>query len=221
VDRNQELDRRGQEAVQKASAALARSPRAVSGALEALGHALVPAGLAGMADAPRLPRLVARMRAASQAIATWEGSNTDPTNAALAEAVSGAMALTATHADRLLRAVHGVTADMFGLLRGWMANPVEAANRIERVEWVLDGWDYLVLLWETNLLPTGQRAAMLEMAQILPPTPRELSVWLNLPDEPGRLAPSAKVTSLNDGWRNGSAAYALISRNERLRALSV
>jgi hypothetical protein len=62
---------------------------------------------------------------------------------------------------------------------------------------------------------------MLEMAQILPPVPREVATWLNLPDQPGRVAPSAKVTSLNDGWRNGSAVYALITRNERLRALGV
>jgi hypothetical protein len=57
------------------------------------------------------------------------------------------------------------------------------------------------------------------MAQLVPSLPAEVLDWVRPSVEPLSLVPACRVISMDDGWRSGGAVFALIARNERLRAL--
>ena len=193
----------------------------VSPVLESLSHVFVPAGLGSTAATARLPGLIGRLRAMSASIEKWAEPHPDPEMAAIGLAVASGARTAAEQAEALISAARSLTRDMPGLLRAWLADPSDVAAKVERPDWVLDGWDYIALLWESAARPGWERSALLETAQLLTPTPRELADWLRLPAGQHGAEPAARVTSLGDGWRNGSAAFALVARNERLRILAL
>jgi hypothetical protein len=61
----------------------------------------------------------------------------------------------------------------------------------------------------------------LEIAQLVPVLPPEIQAWVARPLPSAAFQPGWRVVSMDDGWRNGSAVFALIARNERLRTMSV
>jgi hypothetical protein len=196
-------------------------PGTVSPVLELLSHVFVPAGLGSTAATARLPGLIGRLRAMSASIEKWAETHPDPEITAIGLVVADCARTAAEQAEALASAARSLTRDMPGLLRAWLADPSDIAAKVERPDWILDGWDYIALLWESAVRPGGERSALLETAQLLTPMPRELTDWLRLPADQHGAEPAARVTSLGDGWRSGSAAFALVARNERLRILAL
>ena len=119
----------------------------------------------------------------------------------------------------VVRDARALAADVPGLLQQWVRAPAGLAGRIARAEWLLDGWDRIILLWRDARWPTAQRAALLEMAQLVPDLPLETADWTG--QQPETLQPSqdCRVVSLSEGWRTGSASFGLVARNERLRPM--
>jgi hypothetical protein len=193
----------------------------VSPALERLSHLFVPAGLGSSAATARLPKLIGRLRVMAASVTTWAEAQTDPDITAAGLAVADSARTAADQAEWLASAARSLTKDMPGLLRAWLADPVDVGARIERPEWVLDGWEFIALLWENAPQPGAERGALLEIAQLVTPMPRELADWSRLTLAQHGAEPAARVTSIGDGWRNGSAVFALIARNERLRVLAL
>ena len=77
----------------------------------------------------------------------------------------------------MLRDARTLAADVPALLHQWSRAPAEVAARIARTEWLLDGWDRIALLWGDARWPAAQRAALLEMAQLVPDLPLEAADW--------------------------------------------
>jgi hypothetical protein len=132
--------------------------------------------------------------------------------------ISGAAATVVTAAAVTLKEVHAMTADMIGLLRAWISAPEPTAARINRAAWLLDGWDRIALLWREATWPASQRAALLEMAQLVPTLPQELADWTGRHADAGDPTAECRVISLSEAWRTGSASFGLVARNERIRA---
>jgi hypothetical protein len=59
------------------------------------------------------------------------------------------------------------------------------------------------------------------MAPLVPVLPAEAGHWTDLPPPPEMQRQPCRVTSREDAWRSGGAAFALIERNEILRAMSI
>lgn len=194
------------------------TPRAVLQGLAELADLAEPLGLLPHDAVAWAPRLVARLRALRASMQLWRGECPEPTTAALAEALAEAAGAVARYAADVLAAARATVLNVEPVLRLAMAEPEGLATLLARPLWVLDGWDQICLLWEAACEHRYQRAALLEISQILPQQPFELSRWLSTPLAPGALEITCQVTSINDAWRTGGAAFALVARNEQLRA---
>jgi hypothetical protein len=194
------------------------TPEVVARELDALGTLFAPLGLPPDADAARLPRLLAALVVLRAETDVWARVNAGEPIASLAAMVSASAALVVTAAALLVQDARDLATDVPGLLRQWTRAPAQVAARIARTEWLLDGWDRIDLLWQEARWPAGQRAALLEMAQLVPDLRLELADWTGqhlANPQPGQ---DCRVISLSEGWRTGSASFGLIARNERLRA---
>lgn len=196
------------------------TPQVVARELDALGELFAPIGLPPGADAARLPKLLSALTTLRAETDTWARINAGEELASVAAMVAAAAGPVITAAAVLVRDARSLAADVPGLLPQWARAPVELAARIGRTEWLLDGWDRIILLWRDARWPAGQRAALLEMAQLVPDLPLEVADWTGQPPPSSQPSHDCRVISLSEGWRTGTASFGLIARNERLRALS-
>jgi len=194
------------------------SPHEVARQLDALGALFVPIGLPPDADKARLPQLQVALDALRSETDQWARINGGDDLGAVAGMISSGAAAAIAAAEPLVQDARALAGDVPTLLQQWMRTPDDVKARLTRPEWVLDGWDRIVMLWREARWPAGQRAALLEMAQLVPELPEEAADWLGRP--PAALAGlrGCRVISLKEGWRTGSASFSLIARNERLRA---
>ena len=125
-----------------------------------------------------------------------------------------------TAAETALQDARAALVPVTALLRGWARTPDAVAGRIGRAEWLLDGWDRIVLLWSDAAHPARRRAALLEMAQLVPIAPQDAGSASRAPPDPGAADAECRVITLSEGWRTGPASFGLVARNERLRAHS-
>lgn len=165
----------------------------------------------------RLPALIDAVGALAGTLADWAAPQSGPA-AAAAKAIGTAAGLAHRSAVLLLRAAIGRLDDPATLLRDWLADPAAVEQALGRAEWLLDGWDRLVLLWQAAL--PGPAAAALEMAALLPVWPDEADGWLGLPaGTAARMArrPGPPARS----WSDPATTVDRIARNEFLRALGM
>jgi hypothetical protein len=194
------------------------APEAVARELDALGLLFAPIGLPPDADSARLPKLLAALTALQAETDVWARVNAGDPITPLAAMVSAGATKTIAATTLVVRDTRALAADVPGLLQQWTRAPAELAGRIARAEWLLDGWDRIILLWRDARWPTAQRAALLEMAQLVPDLPLETADWTGQPPETLQPSQDCRVVSLSEGWRTGSASFGLVARNERLRA---
>lgn len=219
TERTPALDRRARLVVTKFGATIGRDPGQISADLEALSALFVAAGPEESAATTRLPRLLARLDAASLALSAWAKRYPDDGFASLADSLGRSAGVTASCARATLRGVRAMTSDMRGLVAAWIGAPAEVDRQASRPEWVLDGWERFCLLWETSTHVSTQRAVLQEMAQLVPLLPKEVADWGEERMELETLEPVLRAARLNEAWRGGGASFGLIARNERLQAL--
>jgi hypothetical protein len=103
------------------------------------------------------------------------------------------------------------------LLERFAAEPDKLLERLRRPEWVLDGWDLLLGLWQQATTRQAQRRALREMIRIAPPLPREIlgpqHAW---PEEIEALAATLPPLIKQGEPVEEIAMIDLIARNEAL-----
>lgn len=212
-----ELEERSKRAVAAVAPRLGRSPDQIAADLEALAVLYGPVGVPPQAEPARLPRLTRALRQFVDDVGACGKTTPDDDIGAVARMLSAAAARIAVSAEAALADARTLLAPITGLLRSWHSSPEVLASRIGCAEWLLDGWDRMILLWQDSQFPARRRAALLEMTQLVPVIPEELVI-------DGRVQRSTdvmdecRVVALNESWRTGPASYALVARNERMRA---
>jgi hypothetical protein len=219
TQRTPEIDRRARRIITQFGVTIGRGVIQISQDLEALSGLFVATGLDTEAPPARLPRLTERLDQASGTLSEWAGEYLNDGFAPLATSLGRSAHVTATCAAATLRATRAMTGDMKGLIQAWARNPAEVAKQASRPEWLLDGWDRFCLLWETAGDFSAQRVVLPEMAQLVPPLPKEGAEWGEERIELENLEPVFQGAQLNASWRGGGASHGLIARNERLQAL--
>jgi hypothetical protein len=219
TERTPELDHRARRIVTHVGQAIGRKVSQISDDLEALSMLFVPIGLNAETPPARLPRLTARLDAAANSLSAWAGQFPDEGTAALASSLARSAFVTANCATMTLNATRAMTNDMRGLLRAWASTPAEIAKQIARTEWILDGWERFCLLWETADQPSVQRAALGELAQLVPMLPKEVTDLGGQRVELEQLEPALRTARPNANFRGGGASHGLIARNERIQGL--
>jgi len=215
-----DLEHRAKQAVMLIAGELGQEADTVAASLDTLATAFSGVGLPGQEDAPRIPRLLRSLRQTMDGVADWRGACSDSTVALCADIVVAGAGLAIDCASAALAAARSLTDDIAVLLRDWSAAPDAVAGLAARPDWLLDGWDQICALW----VDAGQAGheerttALVEMALLVPVMPREAASWLG--SGGGAVDRDRSRVHLNEDWRTGTAAFRLIERNERLRAMA-
>ena len=216
-----ELERQARHVLRRLAGSLDQPATHLASALAAMGQAYAP--VCGGAQGPRsarIPRLISRIQHCHADLSHWLDADSENDISGLGAVVKTLAKVAQTGAEALLAEIHAALADPVTLLKRWIADPVRAFDQACRVDWLLDGWEPVCLLWSAAASSTARRKAMLEIAQQLPVMPRETATWINVAGLQEAMVPNRRVISHNDAWRTGSAAFTLIHRNETIRALS-
>jgi len=165
--------------------------------------------------AARMPTLAEAVGALAVTLPEWAAAQSGPA-AAAAQLVATAAKLVHGGATYLLRIAVAQIDRPATLLCDWLADPAGVELTLSRAEWLLDGWERLVLLWQVAL--PGPAVTVLEMAALLPVWPDEAEAWLELPAGAAaqlarRPMPPSRL------WTDPTVTVDQIARNERLRAL--
>lgn len=210
------LERRARAAVARIAPGLGHTAQAVASQLEQLATLFHPLGVGRHATTARAPQLILRLVRLREEALAWAGGHPDESAreaallALVAELTIGCARTTLAEAQRL-------TGDMRELLRRWNQEPEALAALLARPEWLLDGWERVLTMWETAEQHLGRAATLLELVGMIPVIPREAADWVagafDVSDE--MLRHRRKVLLMED-WRSGVTVMDLIARNEAL-----
>ncbi len=215
-ERPAELERRARRAIAKIAPELGRTHESIANALEQIAALYSSIGIGASSSHGRVPSLLARLlRMRSELQSFMEAGSGDV--AQEADLVAGALDLTTNCTKLVLADIRASAADILALLRRWLAEPDPLSQLLARPEWLLDGWDRIVALWETAELHRGQEETLGEICNLIPSVPREIGHWvnhqLNIDAELHRH--HRKVVLLED-WRTGRSVMDIVFRNETL-----
>ena len=213
TERTPELDRRARRIVSRLAAGIGTDAAAIAMALEGLSERFAPLGLGATVPEARVSRQLSQLRATAASLSTFAGPAPKDTATSQAASLARAARAADANASAAARDARDLTRDMSGLIQAWMKHAAPVAAATARPEWILDGWEWFCLLWESETQPAGQRVILRELARIVPMPPRtdgeetdhDADTRGEPPDEP---------------WREDGGRFGLIARNERLRALS-
>jgi hypothetical protein len=201
--------------------AFGRPAAYLADSLAAMADQFAPAGIAATDLEARIPRLLTRLDALHTDLSGWLAADPEHDTGGLGHAVMLAAGRTGITGAAVLAKTRTPLTDPAMLLRRWMTDEAAVRVRAARCDWLLDGWERIVLLWRAAGPGASRRAALLEMAPLLPMLPPEVLDWTGALVQPETMEPACRVVSREDGWRTGRSALVLIERNETLRAMSL
>jgi len=187
--------------------------------LEELSEQFVAVGIDRQAGQARLARLIVALGRLRDDTRAWSAAHQDE-SAQLAAFIDATASLTLEIAGVLVEAARELTRDMLALLRDWRDGPERVMQVVTRPDWLLDGWEQLCLVWDEAATEREKRAALGELALLVPAIPREAAEWVNGVSAVDPATRFRKVVHLNEDWRTGVKVLPLIARNEKLRALA-
>lgn len=215
-----DIDRRSSAVLHRLAPMMGRAPAELNDGLRAIGDLFAPIGLADQDGHARIPRLLARMQETQDSLEDWLRADMGHDLGGLGRAIARAMRMAADIGHAVLALTRAALADPVGLLRRWCAEPDSVTAIATRADWLLDGWEWVCLLWLAAMSDEARRMALLEIAQLIPMQPTEAGAWTDVAVPAEAMQQPCRVTSRENAWRSGGAAFALIGRNESLRAMS-
>jgi hypothetical protein len=194
-------------------------PADLAAALTAMACVFAPAGTAGGERDARIPLLLRRLEETRAGLAAW--LRADPGNdiSGLGQAIGAAIGRICESGAAGLEQTRAARSEPVALLKRSITNRAGVLAQAARCDWLLDGWQRVDLVWRACGSQAARRAALLEMAPLVPVLPREVLAWTDAVIPLEALQPACRVTSSQDSWRTGGAAFALTARNERLLAM--
>lgn len=213
-----ELDRRGKDAIRQTASALGRPATSVASDLEYLATAYTPIGLDAGLQSAECPATMADLARLHADLKPW----LSPDRPAVT-LIRSAAGTTLGLAEQALGQAIAQADDLPSLLRSLAAgSPVADAKQraLARLEWLLDGWQQICLVWQLAVAAGNAQAALAEMSLMVPVLPQEADPHIRTaPDETERQRLLRAVQN-SDEWRTGSTVFSLIARNERIRAMA-
>jgi len=219
-ERTRELEEYARRTVVLIAPRIGQPAASIAEALEGLADVLYGVGVRGRELPARVPRLLALLQQVCADIATWGRSHSVEDIVGYADMVCGVADLTLDCAVTTVRDAQALSNDMTVLLGRWADEATAIADLAARPEWLLDGWERICLLWTIASDDAARRAALVEMAQLVPVLPREASEWMGVDVASDRPISFRRSVRLNEDWRTGAAVFDLTARNEYLRALA-
>jgi len=221
----QEIERRGKVALTQLAQEFGQPPQHLADVLDDLAQSYVEIGIgADVGEAP-LSRLLASLGSLQNDLRIWAqtecnlGVDSAQSETRDANSVTGVAELTGRMARMLVQTSRAQIDDMPLLMRAAIANGPEIAQRCERANWLLDGWERICLIWQHATTPPARQSALLDIARQIPLLPDEAETWLQLPS--GTAAQlSQRPQSTVPRWHDPVSQLDRIARNEQIRAMS-
>ena len=219
ADRAGDMEQRARRAVARIAPGLNRSSEQIATCLEELASLFSAVGIGGGAAAARVPRLLTSLGVLRDAMRDWARAHRDESGAD-ATRISESAEVTMAFARVVVGEGQVMTRNVVSLLRAWSTGPEALALQATRPDWLLDGWERIILLWQTAQ-PALRDATLAEMASLIPVLPKEAAEWGGMP-LPGLTEGGLRrrMVSMAEDWRSGVTQYDLIARNEEIRALA-
>lgn len=173
---------RAARAVLKLGSLTGRDADAVRADIALLSDRLAGSGLdprpspAGSDRVGRFAVLLNRMAAMRSSLLGWSAP-------AGFEQVTGRIAEAAEAAESagrmVLTAAQALLHDPAALLEDWASHPEAVSARLDRPDWILDGWEYPCLVWQLADTDEDRLDAVREIGALLPPVPADAEAWLD------------------------------------------
>lgn len=197
---------------------LGRTPSWTAAALERIADFLCVSGIGGEG---RVPSIIGLLEEMAGQLQEWTRSRSEEDERAYADMVCQV----ADHTLRLARALterwNAQLGDVAGMLAEWAADPAAFAAVASRPEWLLDGWEQVCMVWRHAADEPGRRAALAEMATLVPVLPREAAGWCRDSIEGAEALRFRKFIRLHEDWLTGVMDHERLQRNESFRAESL
>lgn len=219
AERTPEFDNRAGVLLRRIAPSLGCTAEHLTAGVAAMGSAFAPIGIGWDDRTARVPRLITILKETHADLTRWLTTGPENDIGGLGRTMSIAMRGICEGSEAVLENTRNALTDPMTLIRRWIARPDEPQALALRCEWLLDGWERICLIWKLAGSLASRRAALLEMALLLPALPREVNAWINFNFPSEATDEACRVVSNNDSWRRGGAGLTLIQRNESLRAM--
>ena len=216
-----ELEQQARQIVPRIARRLDLTPDGVLSTLADIAEAFLAIGTEGQVAPARVPRLLESLACLRDELADWICEHCEDAQVGLADMIAGSADVTIKATETTLVMARAATQNMVGLLRNWRKAPEHVTDHAGRPEWLLDGWEHVILLWASTKSPAEQGAVMTEMAQLVPVLPLEVSEWVGMASKRDDYTNVCETIRLDKDKRMGAAVSNLTGRNERLRAIVV
>ena len=187
----------------------------VTEAIDDLAHAVSATGVAGTSPLLLTIKSIITLR---NETAEWARNNRD--NSMVSAAIVACLAeVTISLAEDALAEIQPLLVDPLRLLLASIRAPTMIRRRVDRAEWLLDGWGHICALWRLAKSADARRVRLDEIVYIVPPIPREgepLKEFLAAADLEDILR-YERVDKAIESWRSGMDSFDLIARNEAVR----
>jgi hypothetical protein len=217
----EQIEQRASTVLQRIAPALGRPATQLAGGLAMIADLFAAVGFSASDHDARIPRLLLRLNEAQADLSRWLDTDPDNDIGGLGRAIAAGMRRACDTGKTVLTKTWPALTDPMALLKRWIADEAGVQALAMRCDWLLDGWERVALLWLSANPRASRRAALLEMAPLLPILPREVMAWTGPVISAEEMEQAFRVTSREDAWRTGSSAHGLIERNEKLLAMGV
>lgn len=166
--------RMARQALAKVAAMVGIASDELASRVDDLGAVVAPVGLLHCPKPGRLRILNIRLEAFATEVAEW--AELDGSEAAALGVHCGAVAQqTLIQVKQRLSRLDVICRDPMQIVHDGPRLRQEMADQVGRIAWLLDGWDFLLILWENvrHANPSAKRELMGELSCLLPVIPRE------------------------------------------------
>ena len=214
MDDPRELKMRSQRAVLQSAQQLSMTTEAVASALEELSKAFNGFGLADEKEPAPSRDLIQELHRLASGISAWRDEFPEAAGATTASLLQETLEHTMNCASQSVEDFDLMLGDTFAAIKAWQQDRNELHQRLTRLDWLLDGWDVIVGIWNTSS-QTERENAIMEMAVLAPILPKEITGWFGIDVDWARPHRNQRIVQQFEDWRSGRVLD-MIARNENL-----
>ncbi|WP_158046676.1 hypothetical protein [Skermanella pratensis] len=214
----EDTEARMKRAIFQVSGALNISPEILYQRIESLTRSAFSVGLPWAPAPGRLRRLLLELDSFQETVTQWQSR--DISGAAEVGRFATQVAIHTTTMARLaLMETDAMLRNVLSIMRNWDRDSRIVSGQMSRLAWLLDGWSYIVSLWNSvaNEPHERQRDTILDLARLIPVMPKEVSEWTESGLDQEARTIQRKWVRLNQDWRTGRNLRDQVVRNELLK----
>ena len=217
LDDPRQLMLRSQRAVAQSAKRLRASTETVASALEELSKAFSGLGLPQDNQPAPSRQLLTELGKLTHSIADWREGLPEGSTSETAGMVQHSIDLTLGCALQSAEEFDSLIGDTLAAIQAWRVDSGDVSQRLTRLDWLLDGWDMIIGIWNAASISEKTNAIM-EMALLAPILPKEVTGWYGVEPDWAMARRTNRIVQQFEDWRSGRLVD-MIARNEELTLL--